>query len=130
MKKKLIALLLIMAAPMLFQSCTEVPVMGASPVTQTGQDLNSLAAQATQTYIDYKSGNINYAWLVEHGLWAYQTFIKTRDDLKRVVSIIGGPKTLGDKLAEAFGASNAPPEVKVAALAKGVNTAAVKTTKG
>lgn len=101
-------------------SCTNVPVTGVTPVSTTGQDLNSLAAQATQAYVDYKAGNVNYAWGIAHMLQAYQTIIKTKDDVKALALQWGAGRSYAERLANIFGSSNAPPPVKAKAIAAGV----------
>ena len=101
-------------------SCSNVPIRGVSPVSTAGQDLNSLAAQATQAWVDYKAGRVDYAYAVSHALYAYQTIIKTSADVKRLVTAWTGDGTFAEKLARIFDASAAPPEAKSNALANGV----------
>lgn len=110
-------------------SCTTVPLNGPapSPVAATGQDLNTLAAQATQAYVDYKAGNVNYAWAVSQALTAYQTIVKTKDDVKKLVTAWTGDGTYAEKLARIFAASSAPPEAKMKALQNGTQSAAANT---
>lgn len=122
---KTILNLVIVAICSLTLSCSNVPIRGASPVTNAGQSLNSLAAQATQAWIDYKAGRVDYAYAVSHALYAYQSIIQTKDDLKRLVTAWTGDGTFAEKLARIFEASTAPPEQKMEALAKGVTNSAV-----
>lgn len=105
-------------------SCTTVPIQGTSPVTTAGQDLNTLAAEATQVWADYKAGRVDYAYAVAHALYAYQTLSKTSTDVKALVKAWSGDGTYAEKLARIFAASNAPPEAKMNALADGVLAAA------
>lgn len=107
--------------------CAHVPVQGVSAVSTTGQDLNTLAAQATQAYVDYKAGNANYAWAVSQALQAYQTIAKTNTDVKALVKAWTGDGTFAEKLARIFAASNAPPEAKMAAIANGVTAGAANS---
>lgn len=108
----------------LFGGCTTVPIQGTSPAAATGQDLNVLAAEATQVWADYKAGRVNYAYAVAKALYTYQTLLKTSADVKALVKAWSGDGTYAEKLARIFAASNAPPETKANALANGVLAAA------
>lgn len=121
--KTILNLILVLTCTISF-SCSYVPVQGVSPVSTTGQDLNSLAAQATQAWIDYKAGRVDYAYAVSHALFAYQSISKTSTDVKALVLAWTGDGNFADKLARIFAASTAPPEAKMTALANGVVTAA------
>lgn len=119
---------LLLAVCCLALSCNTVPIQGTSTVTATGQDLNTLAAQATMAYSDYKAGNVNYAWAAAQALQAYQTISKTSTDVKALIQQWTGDGTFAEKLARSFRASNAPPQEKMKALAKSVT--AVLTDPG
>lgn len=122
MKQRILAALILIAFIPI--SCTTVPLSGTSPVTTTGQDLNSLAAQATQAFADYKAGNANYAWAAAQALQAYQTISKTKGDVEVLIRQWTGSGTFAQKLASIFAASSAPPQAKLAALANGVSAGA------
>lgn len=124
MKTLLRNFLLLTSAFILCLGCTTVPIQGSSPVTTTGQDVNTLAAQATQAWVDYKAGRVDYAYAVEHALYAYQTISKTSADVKALVTAWTGDGTLAEKLARIFAASSGPPEAKMKALAAGVGATA------
>lgn len=101
-------------------ACTNVPVQGVSPVTTAGQDVNALAAEATQVWIDYKAGRVDYAYAMAHGLYAYQTIVKTGADVKALVKAWTGDGTFADKLARIFTTSTSPPEATANAMANGL----------
>lgn len=118
------ASILIACLALTFSGCETVPIQGTSPVTATGQDLNVLAAEATQVWADYKAGRVDYAYAVAKALYTYQTLLKTSADVKSLVKAWSGDGTYAEKLARIFAASNASPEVKANALANGVLAAA------
>lgn len=126
MKKLHYSITAIIVSVCLF-GCSNVPIQGVSPVSTTGQDLNSLAAQATQAYVDYKAGRVDYAWAVSHMLTAYQTIAKTSGDVRSLVKQWSGDGTFAERMARVFAASTAPPEVKMKALAAGVTISAANT---
>lgn len=126
MKKLHYSITAIIVSVCLF-GCSNVPIQGVSPVSTTGQDLNSLAAQATQAYVDYKAGRVDYAWAVSHMLTAYQTIAKTSGDVRGLVKQWSGDGTFAERMARVFAASTAPPEVKMKALAAGVTISAANT---
>lgn len=101
-------------------SCAEVPVKSSSAASTAGQDLNVLAAEATQAWVDYKAGRVDYAYAVSHMLYAYQNIAKTSADVKALVTQWTGDGTFAEKLARIFRDSTAPPEAKMNALANGV----------
>lgn len=125
MKTLRISILPLLFAALIFpMGCSTVPLQGTSPVTTTGQDLNTLAAQATQAWAEYKAGNANYAWAAAQALQAYQTISKTKLDVEVLIRQWTGSGTFAQKLAAIFAASPAPPQAKLAALANGVTAGA------
>lgn len=130
MKKKIQKLVLVLIAAAgtaaLFTNCQAVPVEGgASAVSTAGQSINDLAAQATQAWVDYQHGDINYGWAAVKGLYALSSAIKTKDDLKAVVTAWSGSGTFAEKLARIFAVSTAPPGTTAKAIASGISQKAL-----
>lgn len=132
MKTKLVLVSLVTLASV---GCTgsfmsEVPkIPGNAPIANAGNDLETAVAQATQAYIDAKGGNANFAWSVKEAMDAYQLYVKTKGDVQAVVqqwsdgSAAG--KSFAQNLATLFGSATGAPAAKAAAVAKGVQKAAL-----
>lgn len=108
--------------------CTQAPkIEQSSPAATVGQDLSAAAIMATKDFETVRAGNINYAWAVSEALNTYSTVVKDASDIKELVNAWTDGKglKLGDRLATLFSASTGTPAQKTAALAAGVQTAAL-----
>jgi hypothetical protein len=124
-----IGLILVILFVLLLFGCTSVPIQGTSPVTTTEQDLNTLAAEVTKDYVDYKAGNVNWAWYAANVLYISEAAIKTKDDFESLLATWKVPGTFAEKLARVFAASTAPPAAKTATIAGAIQAVAATSRK-
>jgi hypothetical protein len=124
---------LILVFCLLTAGCATGPVYPSSPVAVVGSDFQKAAAEALQAYADYKSGNVDLTWALTKMFSAYSEYAQDSSDVKALIAAwtgnAGDSQELADRLARIFGASTAPPETKMAALAQiAQNVAAAPTT--